>query len=282
MNYKILLFGLFIIFSACKESTYEPNGLTKLTHSEIIEKAKNKDFPNANTVLYKNEKGEIISTDSLQNISNIEEWAFDWYVDTTGTVKEFLIRKATDQDTQFQQKFQEAVNYQAPIELVAIDCNNVQEILQNVFESDQETRTSDGAMDPEIDKQNLTTVISLLEKCGMPSLQEVSNLQMTAIWLVFQHGDNQNRKKYLPLLEIAAKNGDLEVTQIAMMKDRTLMMDGEPQLYGTQVSKRGDQWALYNLAYPETVNKRRAEMGFEPLQEYLNNWNIKFNVEQAE
>lgn len=256
--------------------------MTKLTHSEIIEKAKNKDFPNADTVLYKNEKGEIISTDSLQNILNIEAWAFDWYIDTTGIVKEFLLRKATDQDKLFQQKFQEAVNYQVPIELVAIDCKNVQEILQNVFESDQEMRTNGGEMDPEIDRQNLATVISLLEKCGMPSLQEVSDLQMTAIWLVFQHGDNPNRKKYLPLLENAAKNGDLKVTQIAMMTDRTLMMDGEPQVYGTQVSKKGNKWVLYNLANPETVNKRRAQLGFEPLQDYLNHWNIKFNVKQKE
>ena len=62
---------------------------------------------------------------------------------------------------------------------------------------------------------------------------------MSAIWVVFQHGNNAYRKKYLPLLELSAKRGDLKATQIAMMKDRTMMMAGQPQVYGTQVTKCG-------------------------------------------
>ena len=281
MNYKILIFSLLFVLSACNDSPYKPDGLTKLTNSEIIEKAKKKDFPKMETVTYKNEKGEVISTDSLQKIPNIEEWTADWYVDENGVVKELLLRKATKQDKELQQKIQEAIEYQPPIVLVDVDCEKVQEILQNVFDSDQGMRTNGGENDPEIDRKNLVTIISLIEKCGMPTLEEVDDVQMSAIWVVFQHGDNENRKKYLPLLEKSAKNGDLKATQIAMMKDRTMMMDGEPQVYGTQVSKVGNEWVLYDLANPETVNKRRAEMGFEPLQDYLSRWNIEFNVKQT-
>ena len=116
----------------------------------------------------------------------------------------------------------------------------------------------------------------------MPTLEEVNEVQMSAIWVAFQHGDNANRKKYLPLLEKAARKGDLRASQIAMRKDRTLMMDGEPQIYGTQITKSGDEWSLYDLQNPKTVNKRRAEMGFGPLQDYLKRWKIEFNVVQAE
>jgi hypothetical protein len=248
----------------------------------MLEKAKKKDFPKMETVIYKNEKGEIISIDSLQKTSNIEEWTADWYADTNGVVKEFILRKTTESDKEFQKEMQEAFNYQPPIKIIDVDCAKAQEVLQNVFDSDQEMRTNGGEIHEETDRQNLTTVISLIEKCGMPTLEEVNDVQMSAIWVVFQHGDNANRKKYLPLLEKSARNGDLKATQIAMMKDRTMMMDGEPQVYGTQVSKKGDEWVLYELTNPETVNKRRAEMGFEPLQDYLSRWNIEFNVEQAE
>lgn len=282
MNYKILIFSLLITLFACKEKTYKPNGLTKLNNLEIIERAKKKDFPDTETIIYKNEKGEVIPVDSLLKIENPEEWTADWYINDTGLVKEFVIRKATKKDKQLQRKIQEAANYQPPIELVDINCENKAEILQDVFDSDQSMRTNDGQIDQEIDHQNLSTVISLIEKCGMPTLEEVNDVQMRAIWIVFQHGDNVNRKKYLPLLEKSVKNGNLKATQIAMMKDRIMMMDGEPQVYGTQVSKSGNEWILYELANPETVDRRRAEIGFEPLQDYLDRRGIEFNVKQAE
>ncbi len=281
MNYKILIFSIFIAFSSCKEKNYEPNGLTKLSNTQIIEKAKNKDFPDIEKIVFKTDKGEVVSIDSLQANYDEKEWAADWYADKNGDVKEFVLRKATEKDKILKQKIKEVVEYQPPIELVDIDCEKVQEILQNVFDSDQGMRTNGGDINPITDRENLATVISLIEKCGMPTLKEVNDVQMSAIWVVFQHGDNVNRKKYLPLLEKSAKNGDLKATQIAMMKDRTLMNDGEPQVYGTQVTRNGDKWVLYSLENPETVNKRRAEMGFEPLQDYLKRWDIEFNIKQT-
>ena len=283
MKHTIYIFSFLILFlSSCSDKGYKPEGLTKLSDAELIERAKQKRYPDRETVVIKNEKGEIISADSLQKTPNAEEWTADCYVDDNGNVKEFVLRKATPKDKEFQQELIKAYEYQPPIELVDIDCTQKQEILQKVFDCDQSMRTNGGTIDPEIDRQNLTTVISLIEKCGMPTLEEVDDIQMSAIWVVFQHGDNVNRKKYLPLLEQSAKKGDLKATQIAMMKDRTLMMDGEPQVYGTQVKKNGNEWELYDLENPETVNKRRAEMGFGPIQEYLERWNIEFNIKQKE
>lgn len=283
MKHQIFVGILFLtILISCTSKTYEPEGLTKLSDTELIERAKQKKFPDIQTLIFKNEKGELLSLDSIQRIQNLDEWTTDRYVDENGDIKELILRKATAEDKKLQERIQKALEDQPAIELVDIDCTKKQEILQEVFESDQSMRTNDGSINPEIDRQNLTTVISLLEKCGMPTLNEVDNIQMSAIWAVFQHGDNANRKKYLPLLEQSAENGDLKATQIAMMKDRTLMMDGEPQVYGTQVSKNGNEWVLYELSNPETVNKRRAEMGFEPLQDYLKRWDIEFNVKQTE
>ncbi|MEX0996327.1 MAG: DUF6624 domain-containing protein [Flavobacteriaceae bacterium] len=283
MKYKIYIYSLLIVFlNSCKDNAYNPEGLTKLSDTELIDRAKQKKFPDLEALVVKNEKGEIISLDSVRNIQNPDEWTTDSYVDKNGQVKELILRKATAHDKELIERIQKAVEYQPTIELVHVDCEQKQEILQKVFESDQSMRTDGRTINPEIDRQNLTTVISLIEKCGMPTLDEVDVVQMRAIWLVFQHGDNANRKKYLPLLEQSAKNGDLKKTQIAMMKDRTMMMDGEPQVYGTQVTKKGNKWVLYELSNPETVNKRRSEMGFEPLQDYLKRWDIEFNVEQEE
>lgn len=283
MKHNIYIFSLLIVFLfSCKDTTYKPEELTKLSHSEFIEKVRKGELPDESTLVFKNENGEVLSLDSIKNMQNSDEWFADSYVDKEGEIKELVIRKATEEDIELRKRTTKVQEYQAPIELIDIDCEQKQELLQRVYESDQHMRTDGGTIDSEIDRQNLTTVISLIEKCGMPTLEEVDDVQMSAIWVVFQHGDNDSRKKYLPLLEESAKNGDLKPTQIAMMKDRTMMMDGEPQVYGTQVSKNGEEWVLYELSNPETVNKRREEMGFEPIQEYLKRWDIEFNIEQVE
>jgi len=281
MKYTVIIVCGLTILSSCIEEVYSPNGLSKLSNSEIIKKVKNKDYPIVDKVICRTEKGKEISMDSLQTNYRKEEWTADWYVDKDSVVKELVLRKATEEDKTLEREVQEAARYQAPIELVEIECEKKQEILQNVFDSDQGMRVNGGEMNQEIDRNNLVTVINLIEKCGMPTLKEVNDVQMSAIWFAFQHGDNVNRKKYLPLLEESFKNGDLKATHIAMMKDRILMMDGEPQVYGTQVTKNNNEWELYELVNPETVNKRRAEIGFMPIQEYLSKWNIEFNIEQA-
>ena len=60
------------------------------------------------------------------------------------------------------------------------------------------------------------------------------------------------------------------------MKDRALMHNGEPQIYGSQVVN--DE--LYELVEPEYVDQKREEIGMEPLKDYLNRFGIEFNVEQ--
>lgn len=283
MSQKIyFLFFLCIFFNSCKEKEYKPAGLIKLTESELLDGARQKRLPNSENVIFKNEQGEEIAPDSIKKIPDIEDWTIDFYTNKSGEVKEAILRKATVKDKELREKIKEAFAFEPPLELVEIKCEQKSEILQKVFESDQDMRTNGGEISHERDRENLATVVSLIEKCGMPTLEEVDEIQMTAIWLVFHHGDNAIRKKYLPLLEKAARNGDLEATQIAMMKDRTLMEDGKPQFYGTQVSQDDGEWILYELDKPETVNKRRAEIGFEPLQDYLKRWDIDFKVKQVQ
>jgi hypothetical protein len=80
--------------------------------------------------------------------------------------------------------------------------------------------------------------------------------------------------KYFPLIEKAVKNGDLSKEQYALMKDRILMDEGKPQIFGSQI-KNGK---LYDLEAPETVNERRQEMGLEPIEDYLKRFDITFDA----
>lgn len=280
--YLVVFLFAFAVLYGCQIKTYKPEGLTKLTESELINRAKKRQFPDVNNIVFKNEIGEVLSYDDINKKRESNEWIADNYIDENGVVKELVLRKASKTDLEFIEELKKAYSDQQPIELVDIDCGLTKEILEKIFKSDQEMRKNEGIIEPQIDQQNLTMVISLIEKCGMPTLNEVEDKHLKAVWLVFQHCDNYYRKKYFPLLEQSAKNGDISEAQLAMLKDRTLMMDGEPQMYGTQVKKNDGKWVLYDLNKPERVNKRRLEVGLGPIQEYLYRWNIEFDVKQSD
>ena len=165
--------------------------------------------------------------------------------------------------------------YVGSINLIDVNCEEKGQILSEVHESDQRIRKEkDFLKHAKEDHKNQELVISIIEKCGMPTLNEVNQFEMDAIWLGLQHTNKKYRKKYFPQIEAAVNNGDLSKEQYALMKDRILMDDGKPQIYGSQI-KNGK---LYKLEDPENVNERRKEMGLGPIEEYLKFFNIEFEV----
>lgn len=166
------------------------------------------------------------------------------------------------------------------VQLREIDCTEKASLLEEVIISDQRVRKGSDVPFKEIvevDHRNLETVLSILENCGMPTLEEVSSKQIGAIWITLQHAhDMKYRKKYFPFIEQAKDNGDLHKEQYALMKDRILMDEGQSQIYGTQI--KGGK--LYKLQNPETVNQRRKAMDMGPIEGYLKRYDIDFDVKQ--
>ena len=283
-KYRINLFLTLLITSCNSDGKYVPAGLKKLTKNEQIEIAEKRQTFNYENVVFKNESGATISADSFNKIALDENFASDVYFNKNKEPEIVVIRKATQEDKNFRKKIMALYQKRVvePVVPIDIDCNHIEKILTQVLSLDQDMRMSGKGIDPNIDRQNLVTVVSLIKKCGMPTLNEVNQEQMSAIWLVFQHADNYHRKKYLPLLKKSAQNGDIGKSQIALMEDRILMMDGEPQIYGSQITKdqETNKWKIYDLKDPERVDKRRREVGLGPLKEYVLNWDIEFNIEQ--
>lgn len=164
--------------------------------------------------------------------------------------------------------------YVGSVDIIEVDCGKKHQILSEVYESDQRIRRSNQLIKyAKEDHRNQELVISIIEKCGMPTLNEVSQKHMDAIWLGLQHTTKKHREKYFPQIEKAVKNGDLSKQQYALMKDRILMGNGKPQIFGSQI-KNGK---LYKLENPETVNERRKKMGMGTIEDYLKNFNIQYN-----
>ncbi len=272
----LLILGLFVLTNCKKHNGYQPAGLLKVTDEELIEKARNQQFPNPESIVFKNQEGEVITLDSLQKMGNPDAYCPDYYQNEVGEIKEAIIRKSTDADLELRKKLEAVFNEGPEVNIVDIDCEDKINILNTVFERDQGMRRNGGTIDPQVDHENLEIIVSFIEKCGIPTLEEINDVEMAAIWATLQHAPARYQSKYIPDLEQAANKGDIKWSIIALMKDRALMYEGKQQIYGSQVTDGG----LYNLFEPEYVNQRRAEIDMGPLEEYLDRFGIEFTVEQ--
>ena len=149
-------------------------------------------------------------------------------------------------------------------------------ILEDAITRDQNNRQYGFRnLDVKVDQQNLRIVLSALTNCMPPdSLYNPSEIH--AIWLILQHNLMRYAKEYFALLEKHAAHGLLEKGELAMMEDRILIDDRKPQIYGSQICRNRStrEWELCQPVDLKNINVRRAEVGLEPLEVYLENWGI--------
>ncbi|NRB47538.1 MAG: hypothetical protein HRU41_07680 [Saprospiraceae bacterium] len=182
-------------------------------------------------------------------------------------------------DRFFKNEEGEIVAYQLdpkpPLRDLPIECEEVTALLDSIYVLDQARMEK---YDPRQDYSNLEIVVNVLDKCGMPQNPSAAK----SVFMVVQHNHNLYQKRYIDTFRSAAAGGLLAKSSLAMMEDRILSNEDQPQLYGTQVRRANgeEQWQLYQLADPERVDQRRAKMGLGPLKEYLQNFSVAFEVEQ--
>ena len=134
----------------------------------------------------------------------------------------------------------------------------------------------------EKDSINLIKVKALLNKYGWLGADVVGRQGNSTLFLVIQHSNQATQEKYLPMMREAVKNGKAQGNSLALLEDRVALGQGKKQIYGSQIGRNFETKLYYVLPLldPETVDKRRAEVGLQSLAEYLTHWQIKWDVEQ--
>ncbi len=122
------------------------------------------------------------------------------------------------------------------------------------------------------DSVNLIKVKNILDNYGWLGSDRIGGAGNQTLFLVIQHADPKTQEKYLPMMKDAVKQGRAESSQLALLIDRVEMNNGRPQVYGSQIN--GD--TIYKILDEVNVNKRRAEVGLEPLEEYAKQFNIDY------
>jgi hypothetical protein len=101
---------------------------------------------------------------------------------------------------------------------------------------------------------------------GWPTAAMVGEEAATRAWLIAQHADRQLsvQRKALALMELAVADGESSPRELAFLRDRVLVNEGRPQIYGTQIADVQNGVPIpWPCQDPEFMDKRRAEVGIE-------------------
>lgn len=122
-----------------------------------------------------------------------------------------------------------------------------------------------------IDPANIAKVEPIIAQYGYPGKSLVGEPTNEAVFYVIQHSGKI--PKYFPLIEEAAKKGELPFTDYALMLDRKLCNEGKKQIYGSQIlteritNPETGKKEMFSYVRPikdaANVNKRRKEAGFK-------------------
>jgi hypothetical protein len=165
---------------------------------------------------------------------------------------------------------------------ITIDTASIKDQLFFILERDQKPRKSGDSIQfiNYIDSTNLIILESIVEKYGWPGRSFVGAKGNNTAWLVIQHADLQTQEKYFPLIKKSVDLGESRKVDLALLEDRILMRKGEKQKYGSQIRmnpKTGAQ-EIWPIEDEKNVNKRRSEIGLEPMEDYAKRFGIEYTL----
>lgn len=122
----------------------------------------------------------------------------------------------------------------------------------------------------ELDLKHTKRLQQIIRQFGWPSAALVGTDGTAAAFLIVQHSPSHAfQKRCLPLVRAAAKRGELRLQDVALLTDRVLTGEGQPQIYGTQFKFENGKLVPYPIIDASKVDARRAEMKLPPLAVYI-------------
>ena len=132
------------------------------------------------------------------------------------------------------------------------------------------------------DSLNLIRVKKIIDTYGWLGPDEVGKQGAQTIFLVIQHADSLTQVTYVPLMREAVKKRKARPQDLALLEDRILTNQGKEQIYGSQVrTNEAGKYEFYPIKDEPNVNKRRAAVGLQPLEEYAKYFDIKYDLPKS-
>jgi len=120
----------------------------------------------------------------------------------------------------------------------------------------------------QLDAQHVKRLRQIVKRYGWPGKSLVGQKAATGAWTIVQHGGNAFLHEMLPMMEEAAKKGELSYGLVATSIDRVRTGDGKKQLYGTQFDTSDGKCEPLPIEDPEHLDQRREIAGLGPMAAY--------------
>jgi hypothetical protein len=127
-----------------------------------------------------------------------------------------------------------------------------------------------------VDTANQLRLDEIVKQHGWPETKDVGTKAVRGAFLVVQHAPQQYKKRYFTMVQKAMERGDLPKSEFAKLDDRVRMNDGQPQRYGTQITDIAGIRTFWQIEDEANVDKRRAEIGLEPMAELARRSNVQY------
>jgi hypothetical protein len=121
-------------------------------------------------------------------------------------------------------------------------------------------RASIAAMDGRL----LAELLPLVPESGWFTPDEYGEEASSAAFLIIQHSDIEQWRRFVPVLEPLALAGEIDGQDYGLMYDRLAISEGRLQRYGTQVTCTAGKYVIDwgNIEDPSNVEARRRALGF--------------------
>jgi hypothetical protein len=158
--------------------------------------------------------------------------------------------------------------------------DEVAKIRETSLTADEKQKRVAGLMEKQarLDKRNIKRLVQIIDKYGWPGRSLVGREASLTAFLIIQHAELEDQKKYFPMLKEAVRRGEANQDYAALLEDRILMREGKKQIYGSQLhfNEVTKQLELWPIEDEENVDARRASVGLEPLAEYMKRFALEY------
>ncbi len=106
---------------------------------------------------------------------------------------------------------------------------------------------------------------------GWPLRSEVGDTGAQSAWLLAQHADHDPawQREALALMETLRPRGEVNLSDLAYLRDRVAMATTGRQSYGTQGACQGPgQWEPFAIEEPASLDSRREAMTLPSMSRY--------------
>lgn len=122
-----------------------------------------------------------------------------------------------------------------------------------------------------VHEENADLLEEFISKYGWPFPDEYGIEAHEAAWFIAIHAISRPHliKKIAQLMHDGWKAGKIPGNYYANFYDRIEIYEGRKQLYGTHLAPSKNGWQPLPLIDPEHVNKRRAQLGMQSLEDWI-------------